>query len=407
MAQDVTINGVNYTDVPGVQLPRTGGGSALFLDADRYAPKDGVLFPNFDSLTPVATYTYSIAASAYYRMCSRANATLTDVSEFDDLLLFRLTVTGEGINQVADVFVRGSRALAQPVAFAFNRTLSATAATTGIRYLRFLYPKALNSGYGWDIEFYAYNATARTVKVEVFATTDRVAWESALTATTYSSDNQSNVSMTLYSSRGLVALGTVPVAVSSASTSTYITGYLPLFVGGTQPVAGEALAANSLIYLSGNKAYKASNKAKAIDPEIGLAFLSNATSSGSALTYNYVRQKSSWTSLGGDSAMGKAAIARGNPVFLRCTLSGGAIYSDAYLSPTMAPGYTWCYVGTAQSTSAINVDTTHPLFLTMDGSGRLTHVNGREIYSPALAEEIEELKRRVQALEQALGGTSD
>ena len=33
MAQNITIMGASYTDVPGVQLPKTGGGTALFSDA--------------------------------------------------------------------------------------------------------------------------------------------------------------------------------------------------------------------------------------------------------------------------------------------------------------------------------------------------------------------------------------
>lgn len=36
MAQNVTVCGASYTGVPAVQLPKTGGGSALFLDATAY-----------------------------------------------------------------------------------------------------------------------------------------------------------------------------------------------------------------------------------------------------------------------------------------------------------------------------------------------------------------------------------
>ena len=32
MAQNITLLGANYTAVPGVQLPKTGGGTALFTD---------------------------------------------------------------------------------------------------------------------------------------------------------------------------------------------------------------------------------------------------------------------------------------------------------------------------------------------------------------------------------------
>lgn len=38
MAKDVTIAGATYTAVPGIQVPKSGGGDALFLDADIYAP---------------------------------------------------------------------------------------------------------------------------------------------------------------------------------------------------------------------------------------------------------------------------------------------------------------------------------------------------------------------------------
>ena len=32
MAQNVTVAGASYSDVPSVQLPKTGGGTAIFLD---------------------------------------------------------------------------------------------------------------------------------------------------------------------------------------------------------------------------------------------------------------------------------------------------------------------------------------------------------------------------------------
>ena len=32
MAQNVTIAGASYTDVPGIEVPKTGGGTALFSD---------------------------------------------------------------------------------------------------------------------------------------------------------------------------------------------------------------------------------------------------------------------------------------------------------------------------------------------------------------------------------------
>jgi len=34
MAQNITIMGASYSDVPAVTLPKTGGGTAIFYDAE-------------------------------------------------------------------------------------------------------------------------------------------------------------------------------------------------------------------------------------------------------------------------------------------------------------------------------------------------------------------------------------
>lgn len=34
MPQNITLLGASYTDVPAVQLPKTGGGTATFVDED-------------------------------------------------------------------------------------------------------------------------------------------------------------------------------------------------------------------------------------------------------------------------------------------------------------------------------------------------------------------------------------
>ena len=34
MAQSITIWGASYTDVPAIELPKTGGGTATFVDED-------------------------------------------------------------------------------------------------------------------------------------------------------------------------------------------------------------------------------------------------------------------------------------------------------------------------------------------------------------------------------------
>lgn len=34
MAQNITLMGASYSDVPAVELPKTGGGTATFIDED-------------------------------------------------------------------------------------------------------------------------------------------------------------------------------------------------------------------------------------------------------------------------------------------------------------------------------------------------------------------------------------
>ena len=40
MAKDITLLGASYSDVPAVDLPKTGGGTARFVDPDEYADGD-------------------------------------------------------------------------------------------------------------------------------------------------------------------------------------------------------------------------------------------------------------------------------------------------------------------------------------------------------------------------------
>lgn len=376
---------VVFTDDERLSNARAPTSHTHTLSAISDFPTDfGSLFPNFDEITPVQTIEYTISSTDPYEICRRANTGLSSGADFNETVLFRITVTGTGIRQQTDFIMRGSQALSFPYCYAVTNTLSGDAAYSGIKYLYFRTPRVLNSGREWTVDLTAYNAAERTVRVDVYKTSPEWTWNTALTPSSYNVNYHTYTTMTLQSSRGICALGTQPITVSSASTAGYVSSALPLFTGGTQVIAGQALPAGSLIIQSGDRLYLASDKTKAIIPEVGLIYLSTATAKLSAPGYSYLRQKGSWTDLGGDANMGKNTIARGSPVYLRCTLdANGNIFSDAYLDTAMSPGYTWCYVGVGQSATAINVDTTHSLFLTLDANGKLTHVNGRALCLPA------------------------
>ncbi len=55
MAQNVTIAGVSYKDVPSIKIPKTGGGNAVFTDMK---PQAKTVTPTFDqqTITPDAEY---------------------------------------------------------------------------------------------------------------------------------------------------------------------------------------------------------------------------------------------------------------------------------------------------------------------------------------------------------------
>ena len=47
MAQNVSLLGANYPDVPAVVLPKTGGGSATFIDPNEITAQSKLATPSF------------------------------------------------------------------------------------------------------------------------------------------------------------------------------------------------------------------------------------------------------------------------------------------------------------------------------------------------------------------------
>lgn len=68
MAKNISLLGADYPDVPAVVLPKTGGGSAMFVDADDKANKiqtitvDGTTDSDGDIQIALPPYSYSIVA---------------------------------------------------------------------------------------------------------------------------------------------------------------------------------------------------------------------------------------------------------------------------------------------------------------------------------------------------------
>ena len=337
----------------------------------------GLIVPDTTNMTVLQTYTLSLSDTNYHRFGSFTN-NVTKYSDIKGDAIFRMTITGTNINTVIEGIISMRQKLESPYIVIRNRCGNASAATSGIRYIRSVYPKALNNNYNWEFELASYNATARTVVLEILKSDTGFNWEFA--NSTYDSTYQSNTSLSAYTTEGIIGIPNLIWNANSASSAGYISSYLPLVIPGTMPVSGEALLAAQLTFMSANKIYSATNNSNAIEPGYGIQYNATALAVNTAITYTSLRQKGAVTSL---TNIPHATIAKGNPLYFRCHLdSNGNIISDNYIDTSMKPGYTWYYMGIASSSSAIMIDTTRSKFLTLNSNGKLTHIDGQEIEVP-------------------------
>lgn len=354
--------------------------------ADTAVQESGVLIPNFDALTPIQTIEYDVNATTYYQIFSRANTGIsTLMSEVNDVAKLRITVTGTDIYSQTDVLVMFQPGLIYPKVFGNHNTYSTTAATTGLYQLRAIYPTTLNNAsYPWMLEFRTYNAIARHIKIEVFSTTENIAWITTKTATVYDSSYFGQGTVYAYSYRGFFCLGgNNQMSIGgSANNAAYATSYHLTWMHSNSilPLAGEALISNALVYISNGKFFKITNKNQPIETDTGIMLIATNYAVNAAVTYASARQKTLWTPLTDDAALTYDTFDRGDQVYLRCTVGNdGKLYSDGHLSKTKTNGYAWVHVGTAGSDTSVNLDTCGKPFMYLDSEGNASLYNGNRL----------------------------
>ena len=355
-------------------------GAGITLDGNEInanADYSDFLIPDTTNMKVLKTFNYTVSSSSdYYTFATLLN-NISLPTDFRLSTLFRMTITGEGINSVVECMISTLGLIGDGAyIIARNTQDSFTAGASGLRYIRMLSPKAANNGYNYAFELFIFNNVARNIKLEVLKDDSRINWLNSLTATTYDSTYQNATSLTIYTSKGVIVTGTPNMTVSGANSAGSITNNLPKGLG-TQPSAGEALI-TGLVYASGGKLYQGSNTTMPIDADFGVQFSSAANVAlNSAPGVSSFRQKTA----AGLSSLGVSsdAVVNGDGMYLRCTMSGGQIYSDNYISKTPSAGYTWYYLGYASNNANINLDTTQSFFFTLDANGKLTYVNGRQI----------------------------
>lgn len=352
----------------------------------RSAIGQGNLIPSFDNMTPVRTFTWSVSDTTYRPVYQIAN-TGWDHTNMDINVAYRITVTGTNIKQVCDIEEHWHSPLTYPMTTLLNKTLSTSAATTGFRYLRAVYPVSgylNNTTYPLGSEISNYDSTARTITVEVYLDDPAVTWnETKPSGAIYvDSTHNGNSSLSAYSTRGVVVRKPQSFTATSADSAGYATSCEMYTFNSSAVKAGEALTSGYLAYLADDgKVYKISNTTKNMvcDDAGKIGLITSAVSSGTAIAYNYFRPATNLNSTQ-VGYISHATLALGNTVYLRCTKdSNGKIHSNNYLATSMSAGYTWCPIGIATATNTISIDARKPMFYTLDSNGKLTHINGKEI----------------------------
>ena len=354
--------------------------------AQEFAIGQGSTNPVFDDMTPVKTIEWDVSDATYRPIYQMANTGWTYVN-MDVTVAYRITVTGTNINSVTDVVDRWINPISYPITSMMCRTLSVSAGTTGLRYLRAVYPVSgylNNTTYPLGTEIAMYNATARHVKVEVFKDNSKVTWNTTKpSAPIYVSGTYNGYNtLSAYDTRGWRFRQPSQMYAQNAGYASYIADFEAVNTAAGELKAGAtALVGGHYAYLADDGlVYDISNKTKNIAMgESKVGFINGAVSANTAIGWTV------WRAISRPNAtqfgyFQHDTMALGDRVFLRCTMdSSGNVHSDNYLSKTMSAGYTWMPFGWARSATTLYVDTRFPMFYTLDSNGKLTHINGKQI----------------------------
>lgn len=367
-------------------LPNKTGTIAMTSDAQKFAIGQGSTNPVFDDMTPIRTFEWDVSDANYRPIYTIANTGLTYIN-LDVTVAYRITITGTNINGVVDVVDRWHNPASYPITSMFCRTLSTAAATTGLRYLRAVYPTSSyvnKASYPLGQEIAMYNTTARHVKVEVFKDNSQVTWNTTKPSGSIyvNSTYNGNSVMNAYDTRGWRFRQPVQMQASGASYASYISDYEPVTVGVNDlKSSGTALTAGHMAFLAEDgKVYDISNTTQSIamgPSKIG--YMNSNVNANTVISSTYWR---AITRLGATQFgyFRHDTVALGDRLFLRCTMdSNGKIHSGNYLAKSMSAGYTWMPFGYARSATTAYVDTRHPIFYTINSNGKLTHINGIQV----------------------------
>lgn len=332
----------------------------------------GSWMPDFANLKPISTHEFDIASTSYYKICERPNvAAIKDIA--DEVLAFRITVTGTNIFAVADVVARLQPTVnVRPLVTVNYQTQSTSAATTGIRYLRTVNPKAANTSYKYEIAVAAYNATSKHIKVEVFKAPSAWVFSSAATTYSYNSTYQTASDLTLYTSIGTFYNYTWYGTASFANYAGYKAAWDALFNSqGNYLAAGAAIAANQFIFIGkDSKVYPTTSTSVEIDPAWPIMYCTEAYNANASVGWAAIRTWGYFTPASSISKDG--TLVADDTVYMRCTCTNSKLYSANTMTQNLTAGNTYIKLGKMYSATAVSVNTYNSEYFTLDTYGSLT-----------------------------------
>ena len=110
MAKNISLLGADYPDVPAVQLPQTGGGTAMFIDPDELAITGTIT--NVKVLSSGSLVSYYVDETGWYRVHANTGNTAGDLlagiynSSNSPLFIIKSTEGQWGNTYTAPFFLR-------------------------------------------------------------------------------------------------------------------------------------------------------------------------------------------------------------------------------------------------------------------------------------------------------------
>lgn len=240
---------------------------------------------------------------------------------------------------------------------------SATAANTGLYYVRFVFPKALNNGYNGFIELYAYNTTARIVDIELYEADNFELFDN-LVASTYNGTYHSQETPAINFSGELTSGSLV------GSFSGYATGAYYLSYGQTPYPAGIAMSGGKIAFLaSDNKFYPITQNTVGCRPNSPIVYAGTVALNASVSGYDrYAVNIANTFSI---------TLVVGYDVYMQGTVSTvtGLFTPTGLVTQTKSYDFAYRRIGIAYSTTSVFLDGNTDCFV-LDSTGSCTYYNG-------------------------------